>query len=566
MGSPRQLPKNSLVVVQPTHRVNVTPRQSPKNARAEGQPTLRENCTPRQSPKNFRVDVQPTHSGNGTPRQSSKNTHVEGQPTRGMNGTPRQSPKNTRVHVQPTHGVNDSLSDWGIDEIGDDDILQYLAVASPSFRNPSTTMQSSSELSYGSKSAGLALCTRMQAPPVRTPTSGKKRGVLRDITNSPSCVLITNSRSEKMLSHSPVSKSSSNNTTAKNLSSPISNCRKVLHQESGFTKIKSPTPKSTLTEKSSSGIFGPSASSITPKNHCRQDRQQPVIQTAPSSSPKPLSKSMPSKVADLGRICSAKGAQIAKNPQVKSPGKTLLPPPVKTSSNSVSLNRKIGSEQMSNPAIIKGVHCGSLNAKISELGKGKTSCAVSLQHPQTAPKSDTPNGFHREKPQTTPRGSNISSNVILQNPQIITPVRPFTRETRVPTTSEQSFGSLKSTGTMLTPSTDVASFFRTPSGSGSLAPSSSMRKTPPMCDCGCRAKRKFVQSPGPNMGKTFFCCGSQRSRSGAGCKFFRWESSAQISPISSSSRQTPVGCQSRLSISPMVQPQFNTPSVLTRPR
>lgn len=65
---------------------------------------------------------------------------------------------------------------------------------------------------------------------------------------------------------------------------------------------------------------------------------------------------------------------------------------------------------------------------------------------------------------------------------------------------------------------------------------SSMRPTPPMCSCGCRAKRKFVQSPGQNMGRPFFCCGSSTRRNG--CSFFKWENSHVATPFARSSDVT----------------------------
>ncbi len=53
------------------------------------------------------------------------------------------------------------------------------------------------------------------------------------------------------------------------------------------------------------------------------------------------------------------------------------------------------------------------------------------------------------------------------------------------------------------------------------------RKTAPMCECGRRSNRKFVQSPGPNMGRAFFCCPKGRRRGSgdrkSGCSFFKWE-------------------------------------------
>lgn len=58
--------------------------------------------------------------------------------------------------------------------------------------------------------------------------------------------------------------------------------------------------------------------------------------------------------------------------------------------------------------------------------------------------------------------------------------------------------------------------------------------TPPLCQCGRRARRRCVVNPGPNQGRAFFTClfnhgrsslGSNvgRKKSESGCKFFRWE-------------------------------------------
>lgn len=103
--------------------------------------------------------------------------------------------------------------------------------------------------------------------------------------------------------------------------------------------------------------------------------------------------------------------------------------------------------------------------------------------------------------------------------------------------------------------------FRTPAANPSPAAplSSSMRKTPPMCECGCRAKRKSVQSPGPNFGKSFFCCRGRQRGSRPGCKFFRWEASPSSS--GNNSRVTPFGrIVSPFASSSLPQPQFDTPS------
>ena len=74
---------------------------------------------------------------------------------------------------------------------------------------------------------------------------------------------------------------------------------------------------------------------------------------------------------------------------------------------------------------------------------------------------------------------------------------------------------------------------------GNMSISSDMHRTPPMCECGRRTKRRVVQSPGANQGRAFYCCTLGRSTSAGdistfgkktktGCKYFKWESS--VSP------------------------------------
>ncbi|KAJ7428134.1 ERI1 exoribonuclease 2 isoform X2 [Willisornis vidua] len=50
------------------------------------------------------------------------------------------------------------------------------------------------------------------------------------------------------------------------------------------------------------------------------------------------------------------------------------------------------------------------------------------------------------------------------------------------------------------------------------------KPTPPLCNCGRRAKRLCVSNAGPNHGKAFFCCpvGKQDSKR-KGCGYFKWE-------------------------------------------
>ncbi|NWX95540.1 ERI2 exoribonuclease, partial [Nothoprocta ornata] len=48
--------------------------------------------------------------------------------------------------------------------------------------------------------------------------------------------------------------------------------------------------------------------------------------------------------------------------------------------------------------------------------------------------------------------------------------------------------------------------------------------TPPLCNCGRRAKRLYVSNSGPNHGKPFFCCpvGKHEGKR-QGCGYFKWE-------------------------------------------
>lgn len=76
---------------------------------------------------------------------------------------------------------------------------------------------------------------------------------------------------------------------------------------------------------------------------------------------------------------------------------------------------------------------------------------------------------------------------------------------------------------------------------------STMRPTPPMCSCGCRAKRKFVQSPGQNMGRPFYCCGFSSRASRKGCTFFKWENSPSLTSATHSAEVTPLSTKLYLS-------------------
>ena len=110
--------------------------------------------------------------------------------------------------------------------------------------------------------------------------------------------------------------------------------------------------------------------------------------------------------------------------------------------------------------------------------------------------------------------------------------------------------------------------FKTPS----VTPDSEagrLLKTPPLCQCGRRCKRNYVQSPGANVGRSFFCCPLGRRSSGnrkspTGCGFFQWEqaamkrrhsSSPALSTGSTASRSVHVSPSSNL----LPQPNFDTP-------
>ncbi|XP_074453006.1 ERI1 exoribonuclease 2 [Larus michahellis] len=50
------------------------------------------------------------------------------------------------------------------------------------------------------------------------------------------------------------------------------------------------------------------------------------------------------------------------------------------------------------------------------------------------------------------------------------------------------------------------------------------KPTPPLCNCGRRAKKLYVSNPGPNHGKAFFCCPvGKHEGNKVGCGYFKWE-------------------------------------------
>ncbi|XP_058891308.1 ERI1 exoribonuclease 2 isoform X1 [Acipenser ruthenus] len=54
----------------------------------------------------------------------------------------------------------------------------------------------------------------------------------------------------------------------------------------------------------------------------------------------------------------------------------------------------------------------------------------------------------------------------------------------------------------------------------SVPPSRGGKVTPPLCECGRRAKKLNVSNGGPNQGKGFYCCPVGKQ----GCGYFKWES------------------------------------------
>ncbi|NXJ90440.1 ERI2 exoribonuclease, partial [Corythaixoides concolor] len=50
------------------------------------------------------------------------------------------------------------------------------------------------------------------------------------------------------------------------------------------------------------------------------------------------------------------------------------------------------------------------------------------------------------------------------------------------------------------------------------------KTTPPLCNCGRRAKKLYVSNTGPNHGKAFFCCPvGKHEGNKKGCGYFKWE-------------------------------------------
>ena len=109
----------------------------------------------------------------------------------------------------------------------------------------------------------------------------------------------------------------------------------------------------------------------------------------------------------------------------------------------------------------------------------------------------------------------LSSTVAseLGNTAVVTPSTAATHSNSFRTPSTTQWMKVKSS----------LSTSPSPSSLDSPQPFNGGKITPPLCNCGKRAKRKTVTNPGPNQGKPFFSCPGGRE---AGCQYFRWENSS----------------------------------------
>lgn len=137
-----------------------------------------------------------------------------------------------------------------------------------------------------------------------------------------------------------------------------------------------------------------------------------------------------------------------------------------------------------------------------------------------------PNGTVRTKTLNTPPTMplNTPSTKPLNTPSTIPLNTPSTKHLSTPLDTSKfrtpSARPLKSP-------TDIPGYKTTSSTTfQSSTNPSSMKGTPPLCNCGKRSKRRMVQTPGPNLGRFFFTCGSSyynsTDRKNA-CGFFKWE-------------------------------------------
>ena len=98
---------------------------------------------------------------------------------------------------------------------------------------------------------------------------------------------------------------------------------------------------------------------------------------------------------------------------------------------------------------------------------------------------------------------------------------------RTPSTAEWMKAKRLSSHSIHTPlnfGTSVCSTHTPPNFNNGKVLLSGGKVTPPLCDCGKRAKRKTVSNAGPNEGKTFYACpNGKASDNSRGCGFFKWE-------------------------------------------
>ncbi|XP_077979487.1 ERI1 exoribonuclease 2-like [Glandiceps talaboti] len=121
------------------------------------------------------------------------------------------------------------------------------------------------------------------------------------------------------------------------------------------------------------------------------------------------------------------------------------------------------------------------------------------------------------------QSSNISNTCSKEtnSGQFKTPLVPAKRPTNMYKTPQAvSKSSMFTTPQAVSKST----LFRTPQASHNKPVMLMGRVTPPLCQCGRRAKKRTVMNPGPNQGRGFFSCPTGRGGSHAkSCGFFRWE-------------------------------------------
>ncbi|XP_071518273.1 ERI1 exoribonuclease 2-like isoform X3 [Panulirus ornatus] len=84
------------------------------------------------------------------------------------------------------------------------------------------------------------------------------------------------------------------------------------------------------------------------------------------------------------------------------------------------------------------------------------------------------------------------------------------------------------------------------------------KNTPPLCNCGRRAKLLITSKPGPNQGRHFFSCPLGKSESRKGCMFFKWGDEPYTKVLSfPTSYNTPVSNLNNLFAAQSLPPKKN---------